>query len=306
MRKRWLVLTGAVAVIALCGLAAAAMIQLMGKSESVWTTRSKAAHREFELGLENLTRAYYGDARGHLERAVELDPKFVAAKVELSWLLKRSGGEFEPLLDELRQAETERLSPRERFLLSYHLALADGEHSEANAVLRGFLAEYPTDRFGLRKECDRLWGDQDLAGAEACYERLIDLHPNWVLAYHRLGFVAMAQGRFTEAEEHFQTYRYIAPDQALPYTSLAELLVLLGRYEEAEASLQEALVVKDDFCPAHYQLYRVYYLSGRMDESLAAIDRVAAVPGCAHLEEEGALCRSRAIVRDANHRDPPP
>ncbi len=295
MRKRWLVLTGAVAVIALCGLAAAAMMQLMGKSEPEWTTRSKAALGKFEQGLEDMTRSYYGDARQRLERAVELDPEFVAAKLHLGWIQWHSSGESEQL-NELREADLEPLNPRERFLLRYCLAYIDGERDEAKAVLSDFLAEYPTDQFGLQEECDRLWGEQDLPGAEACYQKLIELHPNWVLAYDRLGFVAMAQGRFTEAEEHFQTYRYIAPDQALPHTSLAELLILLGRYEEAEEKLQEALAVKDDFCQARYQLVRVYYLSDRMDDSIAAIDRVAEVPNCAFLVEKGALCRARGVV----------
>ncbi len=122
------------------------------------------------------------------------------------------------------------------------------------------------------------------------------MHPNHVEAYNRLGYIDMAQGRFSDAEEHFRTYCFIAPDQALPFTSLAELLILLGRYEEAEESLAKALAIEDGFCMAHHQLIRAYYFSGRTGEAREAIEKMEELRECAFLEPMGFYCHVRAIV----------
>lgn len=290
-----LALGGAVLVAA--GLAFGIAYYLLSSGPSAWTTRSQAALQEFEKGLEAYTREYRAEAVDHFGRALELDPEFVAAKLYLSSLYGAGVKDrAEELVAEIRAADLEPLHARERFLVRYWLAFHDGRHAEAEAVLDAFLAEYPTDLFGLQARCEQAWSAQDWEAARGCYERLIELHPNRVRAYEHLGFIAMAQGRFAAAEEHFLTYRYIAPDQAQPHTALAELLILLGRYEEAEASLERALAVKDDFCPAFRQLVRAYAFSGRPDEALAVLDRLAGVPACADLEEQGYFCRARAQV----------
>ena len=84
--------------------------------------------------------------------------------------------------------------------------------------------------------------------------RLIEIAPNWVIAYNQLGYIAMSQGRFAEAEEYFTSYRFVAPDQANPHDSLAELYIMIGRYEEAETSLYRSIEIKPDFWAAYDHL----------------------------------------------------
>lgn len=291
---RFALALGGVVLVA-AGVAFGVAYYFVRGAASPWTTRSKAALEEFEQGLEAFTREYRSEAVGHFSRALELDPELVAAKLFLSWLYGAGDKErAEALIAELRTADLGRLQPRERFLVRYWLAFHDGRHAEAERVLDAFLAEYPTDLFGLQARCEQAWDAQDWEAAQTCYERMIELHPNRVRAYEHLGFIAMAQGRFAAAEEHFLTYRYIAPDQAQPHVALAELLVLLGRYEEAEASLERALAVKDDFCPAFRLLVRAYTFAGRFDEASAVLDRLAGIATCADLEKQGYFCRSRS------------
>ena len=77
-----------------------------------------------------------------------------------------------------------------------------------------------------------------LAGQRAepqfVYQRLVEIAQNWVIAYNQLGYIAMASGRFVEAEEYFTSYRFVAPDQANPHDSLGELYLLLGRPDVVE------------------------------------------------------------------------
>ena len=77
-------LLAAVAVVAL----AAAGILLAHRGEREWTTGSPAALAALEAGLAEEQKLYLEDAIAHYERALELDPDFVAAKF---LLLTRKG-----------------------------------------------------------------------------------------------------------------------------------------------------------------------------------------------------------------------
>jgi tetratricopeptide (TPR) repeat protein len=93
-----------------------------------------------------------------------------------------------------------------------------------------------------------------LDDADRLYQHLKEIDPNWVVAYNSLGYIKMMQRRFAEAEEHFKSYRFIAPDQANPHDSLGELYITIGRYEDAEATLERAIEIKPDFWASYFHL----------------------------------------------------
>ena len=283
----------ALAVMAGVGVMLAALA-LWRDPEPEWTTPSSEAGEALEAGLEALTRVYYRDAVEHLERALELDPEFVAAKLFLARLMP---GERRRWIEDLRAAVGRQdLTPRERFLVAYYLARFDRDEARAQRVLTEFQEHHPEDLFGLATLCSAHWEKQQWDAAEGCYERLRRLHPNWIEAQNRLGYIALARGRFAEAEERFQTYRYIAPDQANPYSSLAELLLLVGRYEEAAEALGETLRIKPDFCEAYRLQVHLGIHTGELDRAREAIRQAAEIPECDWLREGGYLCIWRAWV----------
>ena len=83
----------------------------------------------------------------------------------------------------------------------------------------------------------------------------------------------MAQGRFSEAEELFISYSFIAPDQANPHDSLGELLTVTGRYEEARSELENALAIKPDFCASYQHLLDIAVLTGEIESSAEILAR---------------------------------
>jgi tetratricopeptide (TPR) repeat protein len=228
---------------------------LLRRTAPVWTTSSPAALVEFEQGLEAEAKFYHAEALAHYQRAAELDPEFAMAKLKQLALTSYSDkDEIERLAGELRAANTDQLTERERFLITHRLARMDKQNARAQKLLTAYVAEHPQDPFALSILCDYAWTRLDWPEAESCYRRLLKIDPNWVNAQNHLGYSAMAQGRFREAEELFRTYLFIAPDQANPHDSLGEMLTLLGRYPEAEQELNEAVRVKPDFCPAWQHL----------------------------------------------------
>jgi tetratricopeptide (TPR) repeat protein len=243
MRRRKLnFVLGTAAVAALAGAALLAHY-LMRQSSRAWTTSSPAALAAFEAGLDARMRFYIADAADNFRKALELDPQFAAAKVQLADL-SRDGDERKRLRQELETTDLSRLNERERFLVE----LTRGKREEVPARVARYLADHPREPWGLFVAAGQTWDREEFDSAAELYKRLLEVDPNWVLARNNLGYMAMAQARFAEAEEQFRTYAYVAPDQANPHDSLGELLSLLGRYEEARSELERALAIRPDFC----------------------------------------------------------
>jgi len=257
------------------------------RDESRWTTESPRALEEFEAGFDDLMKHYCREAQEHFDRALELDPDFAVAK--LSKLYCRGGLEMEErqkIREELRAYDTSRLEPHERFLIEYWLARTAHESERASEILERFAEKYPDDVVTLDALCDEAWQREDWPEAERCYQKMIELYPNWVDAQNRLGLISMAQGRFDQAEERFETYRFIAPDQAVPHDAMGQLLTLRGRYEEAEEAFQRAIGVKADFCETYYHLIRLYGMWGRFEAGEKTLDQVLAIDTCPYAEKD--------------------
>lgn len=288
MRKIWLVAL-------ILGLGAAAVMALMlMRDRPSWTSRRPDARAAFESCLEGRQKWYFAEARAACERALELDPDFVIARLTLAGMT-RELQERQALLEQVRAADLSPLSPRERFLVNYRLTLEDGRLEDAREIVAAFLAEHPRDPYALSADCALAWDRRDYATAESCNERLLEIDPNWVEAQNHLGYILMAQGRFQEAEDRFLAYRFVAPDQANPYDSMAELLTLTGRYEEAEAALEQALRIRPDFCSSHLHLVQLYLLWHRFDAAEAALARIeSADSGCDEASIATARCSELA------------
>jgi tetratricopeptide (TPR) repeat protein len=246
-----------------------------------WTSDSADAIAELNRGLQAEMKLYKNEAAAHYEKALELDPSFVTAKLMLVGAMQTKDKQaIEKLLADVRSTDLDRLSAGEQFLIRYNLAKFDRKPAEAARVIEAHLAAHPDDAFALFSRCTDLWLQPDWEAAERCNRRLLEVDPNWVLAYNYLGYIAMAQGRFSDAEKNFLAYKYIAPDQANPHDSLGELYTLLGRYEEATAEFDEALRVRPDFCASYEHLLLVANLKGDPVMAGAVIARAEASGQC--------------------------
>jgi tetratricopeptide (TPR) repeat protein len=169
------------------------------------------------------------------------------------------------------------------------------------AILDACLESDPDDVYLLNEKAAVHWAQGDLATAERLYRRIVELNPNWVVAYNQLGYTTMIQERFVEAREYFVSYRYIAPDQANPHDSLGELYIIQGQWEDARLSLEHALEIKPDFWASYEHLVIVLALMGRYDEAFEVVDRMAALPG--HPESYPERMRCFIDVYRLNARD---
>ncbi|MEO1083988.1 MAG: tetratricopeptide repeat protein, partial [Acidobacteriota bacterium] len=283
----------------LAGLALAAATAFFVKralepEKPVWTTPSSEALKAFERGLDSRAKFYWSEAAQHFARAVELDRDFAVAKLQLLLTDGGTSEERERWFRELGEAEIEGLSDREQFLLGYWRARFSGDSAQGRELLEAYLARHPEDPWAISTECELEWEREAWDQAEACYRRLIDMHPNWVRAQNRLGLIAMARGQFTEAEEHFRTYGYIAPDQAAPWDSLGQLLAVGGHYEKAEEAYRRAISIKHNYCYAHWHLAVLESLKRRFGNSEERLRELESMDACGDYITWGLVCARRA------------
>lgn len=245
-----------------------------------WTTASPAALEAFQAAMAAKNKLYEDEATVLFEQALELDPEFVAAKLQLANQLRmRDQERSNRLYGEVFEADLDRLTPRERFLVERAQLFANDKADEANRLVDSYLELYPDDPYVLQMRAMIAWSQSRLDEAEALFGQLIEKTPNFVLAYNQLGYISMQKGDFDRAQEFFTSYRFIAPDQANPYDSLAELFVLQGRYEEAEGSLRKAVELRPEFWPAYEHLVLAAHLQEDLDGARAVIEE-AREAGC--------------------------
>lgn len=266
---------------------------------SEWTTSSPEALAEFEAGDAARKKIYFEEAQEHFERALELDPDFLIAKLRITQSLQEQNPELATRFrQQLMDADLTGLTPRETFFIEYWRAIQKDQREEAARLLDRCVEEQPNDPFIVGRKAAVAMQTGNLADAERLYQRVLEIDPNWAVAYNALGYISMMQMEFTEAEQHFKRYRFIAPDQANPHDSLGELFITTGRYDDAEMSLEEALEVKPDFWPSYEHLLVLKVYSGGFDGIPALIER-AETAGMS----EGTLFDMRCTARYAELAD---
>ena len=274
-RKTWLGLSAAV-------VAAVALSLIALPKGAEWTTDSPEALAEFTAAVDAQMKLYHNDVQAHLEKALELDPDFVIAKLYLADQYKMEDDDRAlHLWNDVMATDRSKLSEREQVLIERARALQEKRYEDAGLMLDNYLADHPNDPFLLHRKALTMWVSGDFDEAEKLNRRLIEIAPNWVIAYNQLGYIAMSQGRFVEAEEYFTSYRFVAPDQANPHDSLGELYIMIGRYDEAETSLLRSIEIKPDFWAAYDHLamtrMMIHDYSGA-EEALAMADAAGDIP----------------------------
>lgn len=267
--KRWMWLALAAVVVIGAGVTLVAV-----PSGQEWTTSSPEALAAFEAAMDARMKLYYDDANEHIARAVELDPDFVIAKLmSVDSMYRDDEEKAKAVWDEVLATDTSGLTPREQFFIERSRAYREERREDIPEIVEEYLGKYPNDPYIVNQKAIEYWSGGEFDEAERLYRRLVEISPNWVIAYNQLGYINMSKGRFAEAEEYFKSYRFIAPDQANPYDSLGELFIALGRYDEAEESFEKAIEIKPDFWAAYEHIALMKTFNGDLEGARDIISR---------------------------------
>ena len=109
--------------------------------------------------------------------------------------------------------------------------------------------------------------------AAACYQRALQLKPEYADAHNNLGNVFKDQGKPDEAVACYQRALQLKPEYADAHNNLGNVFKDQGKSDEAVACYQRALQLKPGFAEVHNNLGNVFMDQGKPDEAAACYQR---------------------------------
>src|SRR5262245_206269 len=152
-------------------------------------------------------------------------------------------------------------------------------------------------------------GKGSLPDAILQYRKAVDLKPDFVLAYNRLGICLNKCNRFHEAEDCFTQALHHAPDAAYLHNNLGFSFMLQKRWSEASAPLEQAVRVQPDFDRARVNLGMTL---AHLGQEAAAMEQFERAVGTARAyynlglvyRNQGRLPEARRAFERAQQLDP--
>ena len=181
-----------------------------------------------------------GEAIEQFAEAVRLDPRFIAARLNLANSL---AGDPRRLPEGLAQyAEALRQDPASveaHFSLAVTLAAVEGRETEALAAVR-LQPEHAAACANLAGLLARLPGRD--AETEAAFERALQLASNNPMTHYNYAvWLEGLPGRETAAVAHYEAALALNPDYAQAHNNLAVLLARQRQFDQARAHWEAAL-----------------------------------------------------------------
>jgi tetratricopeptide (TPR) repeat protein/predicted Ser/Thr protein kinase len=169
------------------------------------TTDSVEAYEEYLAGVESLNESDFDSAVPHLEKAIEIDPRFGRAYYKLAIALWWQGGtrsvgvkDGAAMLERALAADI-KLSENDRRRIETFLPLMNWDYQGSVPALERLVEDYPDDKEAWYGLGEALWhspdGAADLAAIEA-FEKALELDPSFHLAY----------GHVDETYHHLRLY----------------------------------------------------------------------------------------------------
>jgi serine/threonine protein kinase/TolB-like protein/Tfp pilus assembly protein PilF len=225
------------------------LTDMQSKRLSENTTENSEAFRYYLNGLVELNgpQEVSGKALKYFQKAVELDPEFAAARVEIAgeyWNSANGAGDPEELMPKVK-AEVER-------------ALAIDPNLAKAHALRAAVLEY----------------DFDWKGAEDEYKRAVELSPNHDFVRNNYAFFLSIMGRHEEALAQLEEQKRRDPlNEWMALMHKAVIYSQSRRFDEALATNQEAKELDPNRDLPNYALGYAYGGKGMRDQAVAYYQR---------------------------------
>jgi len=139
--------------------------------------------------------------------------------------------------------------------------------------------------------------EQQFALAVEQYQKAIELKPDFVEAYNRLGNLLVRLNRYEEAEKAYTRAIEIAPKQAHLYNNLGFCYSLQRRWDEAEKMFTQAVTLNPTFARAHVNLAMVLAQQERFDEAFNHFEEVLSLEDAYY--NMGLMYRAKSRMVDA-------
>jgi tetratricopeptide (TPR) repeat protein len=233
----------------------------------------KAKAKYLAAGQGYMKKGQYGDAAIEFRNALRLDPRFVEAYYQLAQadLARHDWSAAYEYLEKAIELDPSRLDARlDRGRLYLAAREFDKAEDEANVILKQdsrYVAAYQL--LGAA-----LVGEQKPGQALAAFSRVIDLLPNNSSAYVNLALIEISLHRYDDAEQHFKKAVAVDPQSIQAYNDLANFYRLQNRVSEAEQVLRDGVAKNPEAVPLYLDWTSILASQGRVDDARVLLDKL--------------------------------
>lgn len=229
------------------------------------TTNSQAALADYHQGLVYGDKLQRSKAIEHFKSAVEKDPAFASAWLNLA-LNMTSPVQLMANLDSA-VAYSSTVSEAERLVIQAVQFQVEGNYIKQSASLKKAVSLYPGDERLHNLMGNHYFGLQQYQQAIKSYSRSITLNENLAAPYNMLGYAQRSLGNYGEAEKAFKRYIKLNPENPNAFDSYAELLLEMGRYNESNEFYRQALDLDSLFASSYLGIATNYDFLGEFEKA---------------------------------------
>jgi len=246
------------------------------------SSSSLEAYRLYSEGVDACLNMRWADAMKLLEKAVEIDPGFADAYLQLAVVMNYRGSQATRAEYLGKAAQyADRLNNQQRRFLELQLARGTANAAEVGRLLDAFLADYPLVEEAYSNAGSiynpMLGGLFDPPKLLSILEGGVRVLPASGSLKNSYGYALLANGRPADALREFQTYARLAPREPNPYDSMGEAYLNLGLPEKAAESYAHALSIDPTFIESRTGEAFARAMLGRYDEAIALDPPVSSI-----------------------------
>jgi protein O-mannosyl-transferase len=276
--------------------------------------QAKPEYREALINSANTFRArgQRDDALRLYAEAVRRYPGSTSAQTALAIALIEGGraGEARAHLDVALQLDA---ANADAYVILGKLLQDDGKTASAVGAYTEALRLRPDSATAHYNLAGVLAGQGRTADALDHYAAVVRLRPGWAEARYNLATLLLGQGRLEAAKGHLTAALEVRPDYAEAHGNLGYLLFAQGLRSAAIAEYQQALRLKPDYPEAHTNLGVALLADGKTAEAITHCEaalRLKPEHAAAHralgiaLARQGDAARARAELETALRLSP--
>ena len=234
------------------------------------TTSSSEALDLFLQGRDLAEKIRFQEALPYFQEAVEEDPNFAMAHLNLAFSQNTADGFFESIK---RAAElADGASPGEQLWIRGTEAGINGRPTEQREYYKKLVDAYPNDERAHNLLGNQYFGQREYALAIAAYEKSIDIDSEFSQPYNQLGYSYRFSGKYEKAREAFEQYIEVLPDDPNPHDSYAELLMKMGEFETSVEHYKKALSINPQFIPSYIGIATNYNYMGKHEKARETLE----------------------------------
>ncbi len=224
-----------------------------------------------------LTVSHHNDWAGAVpmfEDAVARDPRFALAQFGLYRVYHNLGRTQEATAAITAAVENlHQLPERRGFAIKTTYFYSEKQDPDmALAVLKHWNTVYPTDIGALNRLATYTYLRQDLPGAIAAYEKILEIDPSRVQYLAQIANMYFQLGDYDESERYFRRYAELFPNRSEGHMNLSQFYSATGDFERARTSLEHAQMLDPEELDLALTLVILNLKTGRYDESRRIIE----------------------------------